>query len=403
MNVMDFSPPLLRGLESQLQSRRRHSARENRIGEIEVLRAIAVSLVLVEHLPFNLLFWQTNISDRVLNQGGFWTGVDLFFAISGFVIARALLPRLESVTDVTKFMREAIEFWLRRAWRLLPSAWFWLAAPLVLCLGFNRSGAYGTLQSNWEMFVAGLLNLANFHVAMAFGHYGTGTAFVQWSLSLEEQFYLALPLAAFVFRRYLPIPLLLIAASAFVIDNTPFSMMVRGGPVALGVLLALWSRHQTYWDAAPVILARHRAARIAALVLGVACIVSLGSRQLHIIDFYQGPIAAVSIFLVWLASYNEGFLWRPGLPRRVMEGFAARSYSLYLVHVPVYFGMHEAWFRMFGPAIPTHRQAVIYLALTVLPLAAVTELNHRLLERPLREYGKQVADAFRTRHQEAMA
>jgi peptidoglycan/LPS O-acetylase OafA/YrhL len=83
-----------------------------------------------------------------------------------------------------------------------------------------------------------------------------------------------------------------------------------------------------------------------------------------------------------------------------MEILAARSYSIYLVHIPVYFAMHEAFYRLYGPGVPSHRQAVLYFAIAPFLLALVTELNHRLLELPLREHGKQVARGYARRMRE---
>ena len=376
-------------------------AAAGRIGELEVLRSIAVGMVLLQHLNGNLIFWPCHFAAQ-LEQSGLWTGVDLFFAISGFVIARSLLPTLEGARDLGTFARLTVEFWIRRVWRLWPSSWLWLAMPLLLCQGFNRSGAYGSMQANWSMAVAGVLNLANFHFAYVYVHGQIGTAFVQWSLSLEEQFYLLLPIAAFLLRRQLPYLLGAILLYAFFIPNhlttlnivaATYGMMTRGGSVAAGVLLALWSSHQSYQLCAPTGLARTRTARIALLIGIIALLISLGS-QLIIVTFYLGPIALLTAALVWIASYNAGYLWRPGISRRVMEILAARSYSLYLIHIPVFYAMHEIWFRLHGTATPSWRRATLYLALTPLALAVVTELNHRLLERPLRDYGKQVARRF---------
>ena len=296
-------------------------------------------------------------------------------------------------------MRVAVEFWIRRAWRIWPSAWLWLALPLPLCLFFNHSGAYGGFQANWEMAIAGVLNLANFRAGEIFCTHPSGTAFVQWSLSLEEQFYLLLPVAAFLLRGWLPALLVLVFAIAFHPPHIPLTMYIRGGSVSAGVLLAIWSRHPSYADCAPAILARTQLARIGVLAMCIVLLVSLGAAQLHIVAFFLGPIAAVSGILVWVASYGQGYLWRPGWPRRVMEILAARSYSLYLVHIPVYFGMHEAWHRLHHFTHPMHRQLVVYFAVTVLVLAAVTELNHRLLETPLREYGKGAARRFASQSQ----
>jgi peptidoglycan/LPS O-acetylase OafA/YrhL len=364
--------------------------KSGRLAEVEVLRAIAVIMVLIEHLPFNLIFWNMDFVNLYIVPSGFWTGVDLFFAISGFVIARSLLPRLSGITDPRHFLRVALDFWIARAWRLLPSAWMWLFLPLILCLAFNKSNAYGSFASNWELFIAGILDLANFHIAQIYGLYGSGTEFPQWSLSLEEQFYLALPVAAFFLRRWLVYPLIILALYGFVTDNSVLSMMVRVWPVAFGVLLALWETHPTYQDFAPAGLTRRPFIRAVILFLGVACLFTVGNKTLHIVTFFQEPVAIVSVALVWLASYDRGFLWRENFGRRIMEIIAARSYSLYLIHIPVYFGAHEIWYRLHGTRIPSRPQAVILVLLALLTLAAVAELNHRLLEKPLRARGKQI-------------
>jgi peptidoglycan/LPS O-acetylase OafA/YrhL len=247
------------------------------------------------------------------------------------------------------------------------------------------------------MFVAGVLDLANFHVAFNAAAPRVGTAFPQWSLSLEEQFYLLLPFAAFFCRRYLPAPLLLIAVAGFFVPNTADVMMLRLWPVAFGVLLALWSPHESYRACAPAGLANYRAARIGLLVLLLVCLTSIGALGLNIVAFYQGPVALICAVLVWIASYDRGFLWQAGWPRRVMAVIAARSYSLYLVHIPVYFAAHEIWFRWYCLATPSLVQAVVLIGLAFLATACVAELNHRLLEKPLREHGKRLAADYRAR------
>jgi peptidoglycan/LPS O-acetylase OafA/YrhL len=80
-----------------------------------------------------------------------------------------------------------------------------------------------------------------------------------------------------------------------------------------------------------------------------------------------------------------------------MEAIAARSYSLYLVHIPVYFGAHEIWYRFHKLAIPSRPQAVVIVVLAAVAVACVAELNHRLLERPLRARGRQLAADFQAR------
>ena len=174
------------------------------------------------------------------------------------------------------------------------------------------------------------------------------------------------------------------------------ALMTRGGSIAAGVLLAIWSRHPSYNACAPTLLGRVRPIRITVFGGVIALLIALGSSQIHIVSYFLGPVALLTAVLVWIASYNAGYLWPPGFSRSVMETLAARSYSLYLVHIPVYFAMQEIWFRLHGLTSPTWRQTVIYLALTPVLLALVTELNHRLLERPTREYGRRMAERFAT-------
>jgi peptidoglycan/LPS O-acetylase OafA/YrhL len=224
---------------------------QGRIGELEVLRTVAILMVLVQHLPFNLLFWGSKYLAPIFRSGT-WSGVDLFFAVSGFVIARGLLPQLEGVRDFRKFLHITVTFWIRRAWRLWPSAWFWLAAPLILCLVFNRSGVYGGLLVNWQMAMACLANLANFYVAehVIYHSGGHATAFAQWSLSLEEQFYLLLPFAAWLLRRHLAVLMGALLIFAFFSSLSGFMLNIRSGAFAAGVLLAIASRHPAYADCA---------------------------------------------------------------------------------------------------------------------------------------------------------
>ena len=121
-----------------------------RIMDVEVLRAVAVLAVLFHHLPDNLFTDPVPSLARIHEWAQTWWGVDLFFAISGFVIARSLIPVLQGCTTGQERWQQVRHFWLRRAFRLLPSAWLWLAVILLACVFFNRSGAFGTLSANLQ-------------------------------------------------------------------------------------------------------------------------------------------------------------------------------------------------------------------------------------------------------------
>lgn len=94
-----------------------------------------------------------------------------------------LIPQLREAPTRQAFWEQARYFWIRRAFRLLPSAWLWLALILACCLLLNRSGAFGSLSANLAASLAGFLQVANFRFADSFYRYEYGASFVYWSLS----------------------------------------------------------------------------------------------------------------------------------------------------------------------------------------------------------------------------
>ena len=70
-----------------------------RISDIEVLRGFAVLVVVAHHSRINLFSWEAPWLESLATYFGGWVDVDLFFAISGFVIARTLLPQLQASQD----------------------------------------------------------------------------------------------------------------------------------------------------------------------------------------------------------------------------------------------------------------------------------------------------------------
>src|SRR5271168_2727804 len=92
------------------------------IADIETLRAVSILLVLFAHLPAAI----HSDSHAALSRDWIqtWSGVDLFFAISGFVITRSLAPLLDA-RGAAGALPVLVGFWLRRVWRLLPAAWLW--------------------------------------------------------------------------------------------------------------------------------------------------------------------------------------------------------------------------------------------------------------------------------------
>lgn len=146
--------------------------------DIQALRAVAVLLVVVFHFFPDWL------------PGGY-VGVDAFFVVSGYLITLHLAKELERTGTILLG-----EFWARRARRLLPASLLVLCAvvvgvalfvPLSLWRQFTREiGAATFYALNWRLAADSVAYSAAENDASPVQHF--------WSLSVEEQFYLAWPL-----------------------------------------------------------------------------------------------------------------------------------------------------------------------------------------------------------------
>lgn len=146
--------------------------------DIQGVRALAVILVLIYHFNPSWL------------PGGF-IGVDVFFAISGFLITRKLAKECVQTGRL-----DLVRFWSARAKRLFPNA--------LLTLGFTVALAYALLPPYRFSSIAGDVQSAsaffsNFHFAQKavdyFASNETASPVLHfWSLSVEEQFYFIFPL-----------------------------------------------------------------------------------------------------------------------------------------------------------------------------------------------------------------
>jgi peptidoglycan/LPS O-acetylase OafA/YrhL len=363
---------------------------ERRIADIEVLRGFAVLMVLVEHIGFNLVFWHDWLEDFSI---GYWrgaAGVDLFFAISGFVIARGLLPDLDACRTGQDRVRAITSFALRRFWRLQPAAWAWVVIPLALTLTFNDSKAFGTWGANLPSGVAALLAVSNLRTGIMHG--SPGICFQYWSLSLEEQFYLFLPTMALLMRRqFLTLLLLALVGWQFFAPPTLICNLTRPGSIAAGVLLAIWSRHDAYPFTEPRFLAR-RAARWLFLVAMLAILGMLQSELLKpLYSVLFGLVAVFSAVLVHAASFDRGYIMPSGWIRPIFLWFGSRSYSMYLAHLTAFSVTRELYFR-FRPLSFTHTstEEIHYIIIGFGLTFVFAELTYRLIEAPGRRYGRRI-------------
>ena len=366
------------------------AAPEARNLEIEALRAVAIALTLLQHVP--LFFPSTGAPSWlrwIYEHLAFWSGVDLFFAISGYVVAASLLRGFDSAASSGRTRwNEVKRFWVRRLFRLLPAAWFWLALVLVATVTFNRTGVYGEWGANVKQ-AWWILGYAYNWVAQPMAMSGINIAplSVYWSLSLEEQFYLIVPLLLLISNRRVMagILVLVIAVQFFVWRPAPLEeywWTMRSDALAWGVLLAF-------------VGPGHMAARFAlnanlawlANLALLAALLVLPWGWFHV-PVTAGVLAMVCASWVALAAFERGWVLPGCANLRSTRWFASRSYALYLAHVPCYMFIKEISLRM-GIA---GWDFVPWMILAGLGLACIAaEFSYRLIETPLREAGRSIA------------
>lgn len=164
----------------------RSTASAQHLDALDGLRALAIVLVLVHHLTPG---GDPNQGVRAvvfkLAQIG-WSGVDLFFVLSGFLITGILLRGKAAGRPMSSFL-------MRRVLRIVPA--YYLALFLVLVVVPLVTGAYrvpdASLQLPWWLYVSNMFP-ANFEVLG--GLFGMSHF---WSLAVEMQFYLLWPLLVY--------------------------------------------------------------------------------------------------------------------------------------------------------------------------------------------------------------
>ena len=351
-------------------------------GDIDGLRAIAIVMVVAFHAGVPGL------------RGGF-TGVDVFFVISGYLITRNLVREIDQSRRVS-----LARFWARRVRRLVPA----LALVIVVTLIAARFVlSYSARRDASNHGLSAALYLSNMTFARQSVDYfaaavDTSPFLHTWSLGVEEQFYVLWPL--------------LIAVAVWVVvhvarsDATTATRrhamvavfgLVFAASMALNVVLSRRQSPYTFfslptraWEFAaaglvaalpPPRLLRNAAARGAVAVGGIA-LVFVAALSVNKSSSYPGLIALVPVAGTLLLILS-GETWQGTVPRAPLSKLLASGPMQWLGRVSY------SWYLWHWPAIALltaglGRQSVplnVAVALATLPVAW---LVYRYYETPIR-------------------
>jgi peptidoglycan/LPS O-acetylase OafA/YrhL len=347
--------------------------------DIEGLRAVAVVLVVLDHL----VSWP---------RAGF-VGVDVFFVISGFLITGLLLNESERRGRIS-----IRSFYARRARRILPAALTVLLTVVVAAhLVFRGTRVKDTVTDVWwSLGFSANIHFAN--IGTDYFQANRPPSLVQhfWSLAVEEQFYLIWPIVMLIvlslIGRRLSTPasqsvLLAVVgtgtAASFVwaIQQTAefpaaayFSTPVRAWELGAGALVAVAAAR---FPGIPTSLGRARGPLSA---LGLGGIVA-GALIVNANSGFPAPGAALPVLgavLVIVAGIGAPLRrWTSPLTNRVSTYVGRVSFSLYLWHWPV--------IVIVGALVP--KSATMFYPVILTAVAALTVFSFHFIESPLRTAG----------------
>ena len=185
--------------------------------EIDGLRALAVLSVIIYHAQINLF-------DNFLLQGGY-LGVDIFFVISGYLITSLIIKELK-ISGNFSFSK----FYIRRMRRILPAMLFTIILSIIAGYIYLTPSAFiETIKSS----IAAIFFSSNIYFYFIEQDYWSNIALTKpllnlWSLSIEEQYYLLLPIALVIFFKKLKDYILIFFILVFLISFfMHFSIVLR--------------------------------------------------------------------------------------------------------------------------------------------------------------------------------
>ncbi len=323
---------------------------DNRFAALHGLRCIGIVSVVAFHVTWIFMGEQHIELDPVFFGQSLtvFFGMDLFFVLSGFLIGSILLRSLAQREEGSGQLLLR-RFYLRRVFRTFPAYYVVLTA---LALAFPLT-PHQRRHLPWEyLYGTNFLPLERGQVIMFWG----------WSLGLEEQFYLA-------------VPVLLLALQRLRTGGARIALLAALMAAALAIRLAIFYGHHGRWDdlelygalyfrthtrfdtlVAGILLAvlhqRYGAdlarwlerpfARAAMALPALGCLWILlfpgifGRDNLQIVHvFYWGTVTSVMyLFAVPLALYGDGMICR-WLSAPYFRRAATLGYGIYLVHIPI--------------------------------------------------------------------
>jgi peptidoglycan/LPS O-acetylase OafA/YrhL len=358
-----------------------------KIAGLDHLRALAITLVFLFHYR---LFDHPAWIDTIGSFG--WTGVDLFFVLSGYLIASQVFGSIQRGTFSLR------EFFIKRSFRILPAYWFVLALYFLIP-SFRE---WESLSPSWKF----LTFTQNFGLDLRY--YRTFSH--AWSLCIEEQFYLLLPLTVMllVYLKTGRKSILLIAglfALGFALRITSWNVFVKPtmNTGAFGLQWYKWIYYPSYnrldgllagvciagltryFRGAALFVEKNANVLLAGGTLIISCAWFLCTDQMSFsASVFAYPLIAAAFGLM-VASATSARSILNKVASRITSSIATISYSIYLMHKAAIHLAHVSFAKLDIAPDGT----LMFLLSTIVSVAGAIGL-HYCVEKPFLRLRKKV-------------
>lgn len=359
------------------RSRTRHVVAQAMTGRrfgLDIMRAIAVMCVIIAHFtPLMFREWSSTPDSYrwTLYLGA--VGVDIFFALSGYLIGGILWRVLPRIHERAVLVR----FWMRRWLRTLPAAY--VSALIVWVLAPPRDV--------WQ-YVASILFVGTFspwHISSENAHW--------WSLGAEEMFYLVFPLVLYgIARRWPKTGVFVLALGIFtavivlvrmvllwvlpldIVGHTEIMSYVRLDSMVWGVLIQ-WMRRR-YAERFQQLA--HIGFAPGVVVMATGIMLLLDQTRWYMVALLLGHTLITGGAALLIPAFEHVYTlgWRK--LDQLCVGIALVSYSAYLYHIM----MVDALLRAYGSATSWSMFGLLlvaYLAMTFIGAS----ISYRVVEVPI--------------------
>jgi peptidoglycan/LPS O-acetylase OafA/YrhL len=351
--------------------------RSHTVASLDGLRGIAILAVLALHAGV-----------PGMRMGGY--GVDLFFALSGFLITTLLCEEWNRDGRI-----DLKAFWVRRCLRLMPV--YWLFVTLVLCAMAIADVPFHPIRG-WtsDLYRASIYGyFVNYAPVRGLWEHQEILG-ILWSLAVEEQFYFAWP---FVFiaiaslrRPFLPavaLAVVVLMRRHFATDAQAFMFRIdtRGLAIVWGCATALWCWRQPRSRLERLAARRSLRAGTVLGIVGLAATATLlhyraGWDVMRIHRALDMPMAVLFSALAAMLWYGPRDVWDRTLAWRPLAAIGVVSYGLYVYHRLVQWFVWDVATPGLLDGLPASVRYAVRLAVFFTLAFVVAWASYRCYERP---------------------